>query len=347
MLSSLTLLLFRAGQTPKFGAKPAISSRVPSFHLTLARIQELARIKPQHLAESDQATQRQAPTVLHTLHRPCRQVCGTVQLFRGEASGATLQRHLFRDHRVRLRYQVILVHASSVPLRAGCRSEFAEYAVDGVSAESGEGVDAVDGYAGGVCGADEFVSAFVVGAPVFEVSYCLLRVGGHVSNDTCQGFRNRVDCIVWSMYRLEQHRKPSPQEKPMTTIYALAPIAFDRRGNILHCDVTDNYDTCGNVIATTAGEAIRFLNGTGRGPATRGCGENHKAGRAYRTIAHHYTVSDDYRRVRPMFWTISEDGLIREVWSVTRKTMVFSQGTSENRPNWAALRRAELDARTA
>lgn len=131
----------------------------------------------------------------------------------------------------------------------------------------------------------------------------------------------------------------------MTANYALAPIAFDRRGNVLHCDVTDNPDTCGAVIATTAGEAVRFLRGAGPGPATRSCGDGHKDGRAYRTVAHHYTVSDGYRRVRPMFWTLSEDGVVSEVWSVTRKTMVFGRGTSENRPNWAELRRAELDAR--
>ncbi|WP_280186262.1 MULTISPECIES: hypothetical protein [Nocardia] len=131
----------------------------------------------------------------------------------------------------------------------------------------------------------------------------------------------------------------------MAANYSLAPVAFDRRGNVLHCDVTNNYDTCGYVIAATAGEAIRFLRGTGRGPATLGCGDNHKAGRAYRTVAHHYTVSAGYRRVRPMFWTISEDGLVREVWSATRKEMVFGRGTSENQPNWAGLRRAELDSR--
>lgn len=130
----------------------------------------------------------------------------------------------------------------------------------------------------------------------------------------------------------------------MTTTYSLRPVAFDRRGNILHCDVTGNYDTYGYVITTIAGEAVRFLRGTGRGPATRTCGEDHKPGRAYRTVAYHYD-GDGYRRVRPMFWTLTWDGVVREVWSVTRKTMVFGHGTSENRPDWATLRRAELDAR--
>ncbi|WP_280332034.1 hypothetical protein [Nocardia wallacei] len=132
----------------------------------------------------------------------------------------------------------------------------------------------------------------------------------------------------------------------MTVVYALAAIAFNRRGDVLHCDVTDNCDTYGYVIATTAGEALRFLRGTGPGPATLSCGDSHKTGRAYRTVAYHYD-GDGYRRVRPMFWTITEDGVIREVWSVTRKTMVFGRGTNVNRPDWAALRRIELDARRA
>jgi hypothetical protein len=131
----------------------------------------------------------------------------------------------------------------------------------------------------------------------------------------------------------------------MATVYQLKPIAFDRRGNILHCDVTDNYDTYGYVIVGTAGEALRFLRGTaGERPATRSCGDNHKPSRAYLTVAYHYT-GDGHRRVRPMFWTLSEDGVIREVWSVTRKIMVFGRGTSENRPDWTELRGAELDAR--
>lgn len=133
----------------------------------------------------------------------------------------------------------------------------------------------------------------------------------------------------------------------MTANYALAPVGFDRHGNLLHFDVTDNYDTYGYVIATTAGEAVRFLRGTGPGPATRSCGDRHKAGRAYRTVAHHYTLGDGHRRVRPMFWTLSSEGIVREVWSVTRKELVFGSGTSVNRPDWAALRRAELDARRA
>ncbi|WP_109527201.1 MULTISPECIES: hypothetical protein [Nocardia] len=132
----------------------------------------------------------------------------------------------------------------------------------------------------------------------------------------------------------------------MTANYSLAPVAFDRRGNVLRCDVTDNYDTYGWVIAVTAGEAVRFLRGTGPGPATRSCGDNHKSGRAYRTVAHRYD-GEGYRRVRPMFWTLSTNGVVHEVWSVTRKMPVFQHGTSVNRPDWADLRRAELDARRA
>lgn len=130
----------------------------------------------------------------------------------------------------------------------------------------------------------------------------------------------------------------------MTANYALAPVGFDRYGNLLHLDVTGNVDTYGYVVATTAGEALRFLRGTGPGPATRSCGDRHQPSRAYRTVGYHYT-GEDYRRVRPMFWTIRDGGVIREVWSVTRKAIVFDRGTSVNRPDWAALRRAELDAR--
>ncbi|MFC9432697.1 hypothetical protein [Nocardia sp. NPDC057030] len=130
----------------------------------------------------------------------------------------------------------------------------------------------------------------------------------------------------------------------MATNYALAPVGFDRYGNLLNLAVTDNADTYGYVVATTAGEALSFLRGTGPGPATRSCGDGHEPSRAYRTVGYHYT-GEDYRRVRPMFWTIREGGVVHEVWSVARKVLVFGRGTTVNRPDWAALRRAEIDAR--
>ena len=130
----------------------------------------------------------------------------------------------------------------------------------------------------------------------------------------------------------------------MTTAYSLAPVAFDRRGNVLPCDVTDNYDTCGNVVVYSIRAALNFLEGIERGLATRGCGEGHVASKAYRTRAYAYT-GDGYRQVRPMFWTIRWDGIVREVWSVARKVMVFERGTSVHQPDWAQLRRDELAAR--